>query len=84
MREDLLEKTLKFRRLLEKYCKEDLDVLEAYEQTQELLDRIDSGVVIKPMKFPYGWIYFRGGNNLLAYADLCAAAADFANALESS
>lgn len=80
---DLQEKALTLRGLLEQYAPSDADVKEAYEWIKPLLDNVDAGAVIGPTKFPYGWIFFRGENNLPAYPDLCGAAAEFANALEA-
>ncbi len=79
---DLQDKAMALRRLLEQYALSDSDVREAYEWTRPLLDDVESGRVTSPIKFPFGWIFFRGENNLPAYPDLCGAAADFADALE--
>lgn len=78
----LQQKALILRALLERYAASDVDVKEAYEWIKPLLDDVDAGRVTGPRRFPYGWIFFRGENNLLAYPDLCGAAADFANTLE--
>jgi hypothetical protein len=70
--------------LLEQYAPYDLDVKQAHEWIKPLLDAVDAGETIPPSKFPYGWIFFRGENNLPAYPALCGAAAEFADALEAS
>jgi hypothetical protein len=80
---ELKAKALTLRELLEQYAPFDADVKEAYEWIKPLLDDVDAGRVIGPTKFPYGWIFFRGENNLPAYPALCGAAAEFANALEA-
>lgn len=82
-RKDLRNKAVELRKLLEQYASSDPDVREAYEWTKPLLNDVESGRVTSPTKFPYGWIFFRGENNLPAYPDLCGAAADFADALEA-
>ena len=79
---DLQAKARVLRALLEKYAISDSDVKEAYEWIKSLLDEAETGQINEPMKFPYGWIFFRGENNLPAYPDLCGAAADFADVLE--
>lgn len=79
----LHEKSQKLRNLLELYAKSDLDVDDAYEWIKPLLDKIDTDDAVWPQKFPYGWIFFRGENNLPAYPELLGAAAEFANALEA-
>lgn len=79
----LHEKSQKLRNFLELYAKSDSDVDDAYEWIKPLLDRVDTDEVVWPQKFPYGWIFFRGENNLPAYPELLGAAAEFANALES-
>ncbi|MFC5459276.1 hypothetical protein [Massilia niabensis] len=79
---NLQAKALTLRSLLEQYAPHDADVKEAYGWVSSLLDAVDSGSAVLPTKFPFGWIFFRGENNLLAYPDLCGAAADFADALE--
>jgi hypothetical protein len=80
---NLKAKAQTLRELLEQYAPFDGDVKEAYEWIKPLLDSVDAGRVNGPMKFPYGWIFFRGENNLPAYPALCGAAAEFANALEA-
>jgi hypothetical protein len=80
---NLREKAQMLRGLLEQYAPSDADVKEAYEWIKPLLDEVDAGRVSAPKEFPYGWIFFRGENNLPAYPDLCGAAAEFANALEA-
>lgn len=80
---DLQAKALALRRLLEQYAPDDADVKEAYEWIRPILDAVDGGKVICPTKFPFGWIFFRGENNLPAYPALCGAAAEFADALEA-
>jgi hypothetical protein len=79
---NLREKAIRLRGLLELYAQSDSDVKEAYEWIKPLLDRIDTGEIICPQRFAYGWIFFRGENNLPAYPDLLGAAAEFANVLE--
>lgn len=79
----LQEKSHELRFLLKKYAVSDKDVQEAYEWIESLLDEVDAGSITGPKKFPYGWIFFRGENNLPAYPDLCGAAAEFADALEA-
>lgn len=81
---DLQAKAVTLRNLLEQYAPYDADVKEAYGWILPLLDDVDAGQVISPMKFPFGWIFFRGENNLPAYPALCGAAADFADALEAN
>lgn len=78
----LQAKACALRLLLGKYASADSDVKEAYERMATFLDAVDAGQVSKPTKFEYGWIFFRGDNNLLAYLDLCEAAAEFANEME--
>ena len=79
---DLQLKALTLRNLLEQHAAHDVDVKEAYEWIRPLLDSVDLGSVVFPAKFPFGWIFFRGENNLLAFPELCGAAAEFADALE--
>jgi hypothetical protein len=81
---DLRAKARTLRKLLEQYAPHDADVNEAYEWIKPLLDAVDAGAVICPTKFPFGWIFFRGENNLPAYPALCGAAAEFADALEAN
>lgn len=81
---DLQAKAVTLRELLEKNAPYDRDVKEAYEWIEPLLDAVDAGSVICPTKFPFGWIFFRGENNLPAYPALCGAAAEFADALEAN
>ncbi|WP_038492763.1 hypothetical protein [Janthinobacterium agaricidamnosum] len=81
--ENLVSKAHMLRALLEKYSVSDNDVMEAYNCIKQLLDDVDVGRVTKAMEFPCSWIFFRGENNLLAYPDLCNAAADFADVLEA-
>ena len=80
---NLQQKAHSLRVLLERYAVTDSDVKEVYERIGTFLDKVDAGQVSKPTKFEYGWLFFRGDNNLLAYLDLCEAAAEFANELES-
>lgn len=80
---DLREKACALRRLLELYAPSEADIRVAYEWIRPLLDEIDAGTVTAPHEFPYGWIFFRGENNLPAYPDVCNAAAELANALEA-
>jgi hypothetical protein len=81
---DLKAKAQTLRELLEQYAPSDVDVKEAYEWIKPLLDAVDAGKVTGPTKFPFGWIFFRGENNLPAYPTLCGAAAEFADALEAN
>lgn len=81
---NLQAKALTLRSLLEQYAPYDADVKEALEWIKSLLDAVDAGTVVFPEKFPFGWIFFRGENNLLAYPALCDAAAEFADALEGN
>ena len=81
---DLQAKAMALRNLLEQYTPYDADVKEAYGWVRPLLDDVDAGHVNCPMEFPFGWIFFRGENNLPAYPVLCGAAADFADALEAN
>jgi hypothetical protein len=81
---ELQAKALTLRGLLEQYAPFDADVKEAYEWIEPLLHDVDVGRVTSPIKFPYGWIFFRGENGLPAYPALCGAAAEFADALEAS
>lgn len=81
---NLQAKALTLRDLLEQYAPYDSDVKEAYGWIKPLLDAVDAGAVIAPTKFPFGWIFFRGENNLPAHPELCGAAAEFADALESN
>jgi hypothetical protein len=81
--DDLQKIAKNLRKLLELYGTSDSDVREAYEWIQPLLNSVDKGEVTSSQKFPYGWIFFRGENNLPAYPDLLGAVADFANALET-
>lgn len=80
----LQAKALTLRRLLEQYGPYDADVKEAYDWIKPLLDAVDEGKVAGPTKFPFGWVFFRGENNLPAYPALCGAAAEFAGALEAN
>lgn len=81
--EKLQEKAVGLRALLDKYATYDADVREAFEWIRPLLDDVDAGKITSPIKFPYGWIFFRGENNLPNYPELCGAAAEFADALEA-
>jgi hypothetical protein len=81
---DLKAKALTLRELLEQYAPCDVDVEQAYEWIKPLLNAVDTGEVTAPSKFPFGWIFFRGENNLPAYPALCGAAAEFADALEAN
>jgi hypothetical protein len=81
---ELQAKALTLRELLEQRAPYDADVKEAYEWIRPLLDAVDAGKVIGPRKFPFGWIFFRGENNLPAYPALCDAAAEFADTLEAN
>lgn len=81
---DLKAKAVTLRAQLEQYASADVDVSQAYEWIKPLLDAVDAGEVVGPSKFPFGWIFFRGENNLPAYPALCGAAAEFADALEGS
>lgn len=80
---ELQAKALTLRELLEQHAPYDADVKEAYEWIKPLLDAVDAGKVIEPRKFPFGWIFFRGENNLPAYPALLGAAAEFADTLEA-
>lgn len=81
---NLQAKAQTLRELLKRYALCDSDVKEAYEWIEPLLDAVDEGKVRCPTEFPFGWIFFRGENNLPAYPDLCGAAAKFADALEAN
>jgi hypothetical protein len=81
---ELQAKALTLRQLLEQYAPYDADVKEAYEWIEPLLDAVDAGKVIGSTKFSFGWIFFRGENNLPAYPALCGAAAEFVDTLEAN
>lgn len=54
---DLQAAALTLRRLLEQYASHDPEVKEAYDWVSSLLNDVDSGSAVIPMKFPFGWIF---------------------------
>jgi CTP:molybdopterin cytidylyltransferase MocA len=79
---NLQKKARTLRGFLERYATADADVSEAFDWIKPLLESVEAGTVAAPQRFPVGWIFFRGDNSLLEFADLCNAAAEFASALE--
>lgn len=79
---NLQEKGALLHAVLSQYSANDKDVREVLNDLMPLLESINHGKVTPPVRFEFGWLFFRGDNNLLSYPEITNAAADFANALE--
>jgi hypothetical protein len=79
---NLQEKAEQLRAILQKFAPTSVDVREALYAVEPLLDAIAKGEVVPPKKFDFGWIFFRGDNELLTYPEIANMVAMFADALE--